>query len=193
MEPKNQKTTEKIKRFEGILQRRWAAYTIATCSAVVLYIFLSNLGLIFSGIGSLYQTIAPVVTGVVIAYLMNPLVNLFESRVFFKVKNERTKHGLSVVLALFCILTVLTILMVELIPSLGSSFQILVGNMDTYKANIAKFIGQMSERAARWNLDISSLATSWDEFLNDFMSYLSGNLGTIASASYNLGMGILYR
>ena len=36
---------------KDLLEKRWAAYTLAACSAVVLYFLLSNVSDIFKGIG----------------------------------------------------------------------------------------------------------------------------------------------
>ncbi len=189
MNNKNENDLQGIKKFEALLQKRWAAYTVATCSAVILYVFLTNLSGILAGINWIYQTISPIVTGIVIAYLMNPLVNLLEDKIFKKVKNEKNKHTISVILSVLCVLMVVTLLIVELIPSLGSSFEGLLVNMDSYKTTIENYINQLAEIASRMNLDISSLTSSWDKFLNNFISNLSSNLMMILSASYSVGMG----
>ena len=176
-------------QIEYVLQKRWVAYTIASCSAVVLYVLLSNLTGIWQAITNLYQVITPVVSGVVIAYLINPLSNLLETRVFRKWSNEKGRHKVSVMIAVVCVLLIVILLLVSLIPSLGSSFEGILKNMDSYKATIDHYIDLLSNLASKMNLDISSLTSSWDKLLGDFMSNLSQNLIKIVSASYNVGMG----
>lgn len=176
-------------KIKHMLQKRWVAYTIATCSAVILYVLLSNLAGIWQGITNLYQVISPVIIGVVIAYLINPLSNLFEKRVFRKWNNEKGRHKVSVMIAVVCVLLIVILLLVSLIPSLGNSFEGILKNMDSYKVTIDDYIDRLSNLASKMNLDISSLTSSWDTLLEDFMSNLSQNLIKIVSASYNVGMG----
>lgn len=186
---KNENSRHTVKKIKNVLQNRWAAYTFATCSAVVLYVLLMNLDGIWSGIGSLYQIISPVIVGVVIAYLINPMANFLECKVFRKLRKEKDRHTISVILSLVCVLLVVVLLLVALIPSLGRSFEGIIGNMDSYKVTIESYIERLSGLAAKLNLDISGLTASWDKFLNDFMSNLSSNLMKVLSASYNVGVG----
>ena len=60
------------------LKQRWVPYTIATCSAVLLYLFFTNLNHINSGIGTFFSYLSPVIYGIIIAYVINPLVETFE-------------------------------------------------------------------------------------------------------------------
>ena len=71
----------------NFLEKKWAAYTFATCSAVVLYMLLSNVTPILEWFSSLWQMLTPVVIGFALAYMIDPLPRFFERRVFFKVKN----------------------------------------------------------------------------------------------------------
>ena len=54
-------------------KKKWVSYTIATCSAVVLYMLLSNFSSIIDGINSFFSFLRPVILGVVIAYIFNPV------------------------------------------------------------------------------------------------------------------------
>ena len=190
-EKRNEKRHRKIKNMESMLQRRWFSYSIATCSAVILYVLLINLGEILHEIGVLYNVISPIVTGVAFAYLMNPLVNLLEKKLFHKVKQEKTKHTLSVLVTIICVILTFILLLIALIPSLVDSFEGIVSNIDTYTNTIEKFTVRLSTHASKLNIDLSGFAASWDKFINDFMSNLSTNLMTVISASYNIGLGAL--
>ena len=76
---------------KDLLEKRWVAYTIATCSAVVLFFLLSNLGDIFNGVKVVYKILSPLVTGLIIAYIIDPFVTFLKKTVFADIKNENTK------------------------------------------------------------------------------------------------------
>ena len=63
-----------MKMNKNWLDQKWGAYTVATCSAVVLYLVLSHLNLFARGIHAIYGFVSPVFIGVVIAYVFDPLV-----------------------------------------------------------------------------------------------------------------------
>ena len=73
------------------LDKKWVAYTIATCSAVVVYLLLSHINLLFVGIATLYNFISPVFMGLVVAYVMNPLAKFFKRTLFKKMKSLKRR------------------------------------------------------------------------------------------------------
>ena len=112
-----------------LLEKRWVAYTIATCSAVVLFFLLSNLGDIFNGVKVVYKILSPLVTGLIIAYIIDPFVTFLKKTVFADIKNENTKKKLSVTTALVGIAIIIILLMVALIPQIIVSIQTFVKNI----------------------------------------------------------------
>ena len=119
-------------------KKRWVSYTIATCSAVVLYMRLSHIGSLFAGIGSFYAFIKPVVSGIIVAYIFNPLANVFNDKVFKKMKKEKAKWGLSVACALIVIILAVVLLFVALIPQLVDSVTTFTDNVDGYASGSAE-------------------------------------------------------
>ena len=60
-----------------------SVYTVATVaiSALIIY-FIFNFSHIASLIGKLFSILSPIFVGFVIAYLINPVVSIFEKKVF---------------------------------------------------------------------------------------------------------------
>jgi len=176
-----------IKKLELLLEKRWAAYTMAACCAVVLFLALSHLNVFFSFLGSAYQFISPVISGIVIAYLINPMVNLLEQKIFINIKKEKTRHTISVILSLCIIILLIILLLGALIPSIAESFTGIASNMDSYITAIQKYLTDFAHTASKFNLDLSILTSSWEKVLNEIMKTLSSHAGTIVSASYSIG------
>ena len=72
---------------KDLLEKRWVAYTLATCSAVVLYFLLSNVSDIFNGLRVVYKVLSPLITGLIIAYVIDPFITFLQRTVFANVKN----------------------------------------------------------------------------------------------------------
>lgn len=168
-----------LKWYERILERRWAAYTMATCSAVVLYMILSNIGGIFSGIGSFFAMFTSAIYGAVIAYLINPIVNFFENKVLRKLKKEWLRNFIAVFIAFLIIATLFTLLMIVLIPSVVDSVRGIVGNMSVYSRTIKEYSAKLSDFAENFGVSIPDLSAELIGVIQNAVSKLASNMNTI--------------
>ena len=179
----------KKNKFEKLMKKRWAAYTFAACSAVLFYLILSHLGVMFAGIGAFFSLIAPVVYGAVIAYIINPLVNIFDYKVFKKLKNEKTRHGVAVAVALLIVFAFIGVLIGTLIPSLVDSVTSVTSNLENYYETLAKFTADNSEVFSEFNIDLAKMTSSWEDLLVTSADIVSDNIATIVTTSASIGAG----
>ena len=172
------------------LNTPWIAYTIATCSAVVLYIVLSHLDVIGRALRGLGTFVSPIVVAAIIAYILNPLVAVFETYVFKKIRSKRVRHDLSTAFALLSFFLVVIILLVALIPQVINGIVTFVGNFETYARSLQRFLKQLQTAASNMNIDISGFITSSGDLLNTIRTLLPKNVNNIVSTSINLTVGI---
>ena len=172
------------------LNTPWIAYTIATCSAVVLYIVLSHLDVIGRALRGLGTFVSPIVVAAIIAYILNPLVAVFETYVFKKIRSKRVRHDLSTAFALLSFFLVVIILLVSLIPQVINGIVTFVGNFETYARSLQRFLKQLQTAASNMNIDISGFITSSGDLLNTIRTLLPKNVNNIVSTSINLTVGI---
>ncbi|MCF0131183.1 MAG: AI-2E family transporter [Pseudobutyrivibrio sp.] len=175
------------KGFKKLMKNRWAAYTFALCSAVVLYLALSHIGILFVAISALIGFISPVIYGIVIAYLINPLINIFEYKVFKKIKNENAKHTVSVAVGLILVFSLLGLLIGTLIPSLIDSFSSITGNFDNYWTTLNQFTEENADVFRKYNIDLAKMTRSWQQLLTDGVKIITDNIASIVVASQAVG------
>ena len=175
---------------KDLLEKRWVAYTIATCSAVVLFFLLSNLGDIFNGVKVVYKILSPLVTGLIIAYIIDPFVTFLKKTVFADIKNENTKKKLSVTTALVGIAIIIILLMVALIPQIIVSIQTFVKNINTYVESLQHFLKTASVEAAKRNIDISGLIRFGDDTLSMIGRKIPENFNGILNTSISISKAI---
>ena len=156
-----------MKISEKWFKRKWVSYTIATCSAVILFMILSNLDGIFSGFSSLYGFIRPIVTGIVIAYVFNPVAKLFESKVFKKVKKESTKWAISVAFTIIVIVLAVVLLFVALIPQLVDSVATFLSNVGGYVDALQELLREFENNTPShiFGVDLSAIANFGEKIL----------------------------
>ncbi len=172
------------------LEKRWVAYTIATCSAVVLYMILSNLGNIFYGLKVIYRIVSPLVIGLITAYIISPLVSLIRNNLLKGIKKEHLKSKLAVAFALIIIVLVIALLMFALIPQLFFSVKTLINNMDTYISSLQLLLHNVSVAASERNIDISGITGIGDNILKTLSKIFPENMDRIVATSVNISKAI---
>ncbi len=122
-----------------------AIYSFLVLASVVLLVFLLiNLGSIHAFFLNVLSIMTPVLGGIIMAYMLNPLLTLFENKVFRKVGKGKTysklRRGLSIVCVLLCVLLVLTLIIMILIPQIIESY-----NMFSEKfSNVDDVVGMIT-------------------------------------------------
>ena len=174
-------------------KKKWVSYTIATCSAVVLYVLLSNLDSIVKGIDSFFNLIRPVLLGMVISYIFNPVSRLLENGVFKKIKNERTRWKLSVAFTIILILLSVTLLFVALIPQLVESVTIFVSNINVYVDSSKQLLHDIenSKMAKMFGVNLTEIANDGEDILDRVGVYFTENMGSFVSGSLSAGRGMV--
>ncbi|MCR4903758.1 MAG: AI-2E family transporter [Butyrivibrio sp.] len=169
------------------LDIKWVGYTIATCSAVILYMALSHLDWFFSLLGYVLDAVAPVTIGIVVAYVLNPAVKAFYEKVFKKVKSDKTRNNLSILAAMCCLIFLLTILIVSMIPQIVSSVMGFMDNFESYAGSLTHAIAQVGHTVPQISGYANSLSLFSENLLGRITDFISSNSSTIINTSYSIG------
>ncbi len=126
-----------------LLKKRWFANALAICCGVILFVILTNLDVIFGRISGLLYVFSSVITGAVIAYIFEPLVAVFEKKIFYGIKKYNLKRTVSITSAFVVVILVIVLLMVYLIPQIIGSVKMLVSNIDGYTKSFQKSLAAL--------------------------------------------------
>lgn len=171
---------EKIKE---LLEKKWFAYTVATCSAVLLYALLSKVDVIVGGIKAIFDFISPVILGAALAYMMNPMVCFIEKRLENKVKKPGSSHTLGVLLTVLFAVLIIVLFLVAVVPSVVSNILTLAANADNYMRMIDSFFAKVGST----NLSLGSLMDSMEDVVDRLMDILPNSFNTIVRTSVSVG------
>ncbi len=182
-----------MKKFDdSFFQKKWVANTIATCSAVILYMVLSHFGSIFSGVSRFMGFIRPVATAVIIAYVLNPFANLFSRKVFCKINSRKARWSLSVLFAIITLAALISLLGAALVPQIADSISTLASNMDSYLDAFQELLHGLESNTRKGILgfDFGTLANIGDTAVDMLQEYLANNAGNLVYKSANVGRNI---
>ena len=174
-------------RFKGWKDQNWFPYTVAACSAVTLFVVLMNLREIGGMIGTFLGFFSPVVIGIIVAYIIDPLVMFVQRKLFRKMKNDTLARTLAVTFSLLIVVVLLVLILSSLIPQLVNSLAAFIGNFDEYSKHLENALDNLNSGFSFLHLDLSGLLTSSTNILNNITEKLPTYLNKIANASTTVG------
>lgn len=177
-------------KFKKALEKPWAANTFALCSAVVLFVFLSHINLLGIGIARLYRYVQPVVIGLIIAYVTDPLVAFFETRVLRRLKKPSLRRGLSVFLTFVILIACVTLILIALIPQLISSIKMFVSNLESYNKAFDGLMKDLDKWAMSHNFDISKYTSLGSNLVSVVTSRLPKSVDGILNTTITYGKNV---
>lgn len=186
-----------MKRIDKLIKNRKVIYALSAlaagilCAVVICFIVFANVNLISGFFEGVTRVLAPIIIGLVLAYIIDPVAKFFETKVFVKLKKENLRRTLSAVIALVLVLSLLILFIGTLIPNLISSISMLMDNADTYYATIEKVVNQINSFGFGLHIDLSAIEASVRNWLGDFVNNLSQNLSSILSTTKNIGAVLL--
>ncbi len=160
--------------------------TVAICIGVLFYFLLMHLDVVWKVISSIAYFLYPVIAGAIIAYLINPLMRLFENKLFRKLKSAKLKRVLSLVISLIIVYTFITVIFVMLIPQLYDSAITLYNNKDNYLAALNEWI---QEKGAGSILSkyFDGMTLKTGNIVEFVINYISDNGGAIVGGISKVG------
>lgn len=172
---------------KNLLKEKWFSYTIALCSAVVLYLVLTHLSGILPLLKAIWHVGAPVFMAFVISYVLGPLAEVYSKYVFYKIEQKKLRHTLSVLLSILSVVFFIAILGVALIPQVVDSVVLFAGNLNGYVLSFQRLMRQLNSLALQHDIDLSQFISSSDELLQSITRILPQNLNKIVNFSYSFG------
>ena len=157
------------------------AFLVLIACVIAVFLFY-NLGNIFTVLGEFLSIFTPLIIGLVMAYILNPIVGIVERNIFKKVKKENVRRDLSIGLTLIAFVALLGAIIGYLIPQLLQSILSLI-------TNAPKYLDQAVEFMSRWinnpDVDYAKMTEYLLKLLNDNV------LPNVTGMLNGLGNGIL--
>lgn len=126
-------------------------------ACIALYLTLNNLGYFLGKIGVFIGIVSPFAGGIVIAYVLDPMVKFFHTKLF---KEKKKTRGFAILLAYLVEILLLVLLAWLVIPQIVDSIAMLFTNFPSYIQSIQDMLGMVQER---FGVDLSSATKVLDD------------------------------
>ena len=168
----------------------WAAYSFAICCGVLFYFILTHIPSVFRLASKIISLFSPMIVGVVIAYILNPMMKTIES-LLKRINDKYNWRWLAIVLTIFIVFVLMFLLMLVLIPSLMESFGTLFANINRYLNSPDNIINKIELMAMRYGVDLSEFGDALSNMIRDMFSSMPTYIAKIISTSYQFGTGMV--
>ena len=153
----------------------FAVCTVAISSLIIYFIF--NFKIIASFFGKLLSILAPIFIGFAIAYLISPIVDFFETKVFKfkKAKKDRSrlKRALSISCAYILVLAAVAAILAIIIPQLYSSFETFAANISTYEATLRSWSNSFFDKSGNYYPIVQKIIELFDGIIDKGIDYIT--------------------
>lgn len=123
---------------ENKISRRSSLALTVGAVTLLLILLIANLDTVNRWLGVILSVLAPVLTGLVIAYLANPFFRFFERRVFLHFNRPKLRRILSLLLTYLALFAIIAGLLLLIVPQLVESIKNFIGESDAYLSDVVE-------------------------------------------------------
>lgn len=179
---------------------RWGltAFTVIAAS-IIFYYFMFHRSNIKSGIDTMTDILMPVVIGLVVAYLLTPVLNFIETRILLALCNkcgirESAKRnsivrGIGILVTAFLFVSLIYLLFAMLLSQIIPSIQNIVVNFDSYTDNFIKWLDKILEDNPEVGefvvRNVDKYSGELEQWMNDFTK-ISPLIRTVSLSVINI-------
>lgn len=183
------------------------AFSVITAGILMCYLIF-NASEFFANIKKILSAAMPVAVGLIIAYLLSPVVNFLEDKILFpmfrKVKEKKTGRkakairGVSILLTIILVFLVIYGLIAMLISQIVPSIQTIVLNFDTYIRNVTDWMNRVpvenEELYGYITTMFTKLMIEFENWLNDTATVMNRSTEIIKTLSLSVigFLGVLW-
>lgn len=161
---------------------KWGVTVFLTAAAVLLfYYFVFHLSEVKTLFDSLIKIISPILIGLVIAYLVTPVINFLEQVIYVKflknrevkVKTRKQIRTLTILLSMSFLIFLLYEFFALIIPELKTSIENISAQLTTYINNLEKWVNDILRNRPQFNGIINDII---EELTLKFNDWVDGSL-----------------
>lgn len=167
--------------------------------AIVLFILVSNWGHTSAVISGFVRVMSPFLLGVLIAYFLNPLVNMIHRNILKHVTNGKypvLTKVISIVLAYVIVIGLIALAMVFVVPQIISSIRDLTERIPVVYRSVFNFLIHFERRHPEVQelfpeMDMKTMNQQLASIFPNIVGYGSKLLGNVIPAVYSFSVSIV--
>lgn len=152
---------------------------VVICASMLFYFVIFRMDVLFTGLKKLADIMMPIICGFIIAYLLIPIVNFQERRIFYPLM-EKKNLGLdkrkrkiirfvSIFLALIFAILIIYSLLTMIMPSIIESVISIINDWPRYFRNMTNWLESVLKDNPDWSATVLEYFERYSPKLEDFL------------------------
>ena len=171
-------------------ENKWMQNGLAGCIVVIFYLIITRVSLLFDIIHNFIGFLTPVLLGLIVAYILDPLVKHIEMKALWRIKCKKIRRVTAVWLAVAMIGIFIGILSISLIPQLIKSVKSVISNIHDYAARLEMAVNTFGRR---FSVDpgVSGIAETIYNTLDNLVTYDEEGIARLASTVLSVSSSMI--
>lgn len=158
------------------------AFLVIVCSILFFFAFF-QIEIFKNGLEKIVETLKPVIFGMIFAYLLTPIVNFFERKVFFPLdlkknsdistKRRKVYRILSIIITILIIAGLITLFIKSVAPQIGNSISKIYVQFPVYLESLQKWVNSILSKNA---VTIKNFENFFNVYSKDIYAYFYGTI-----------------
>lgn len=154
-------------KFKNIKDSSVIRKAMPYCIAILFYVVITHLNLFGAAIGSMLGFISPVFFGLVLAYIMDPMVRKLEA--YRRKKGKKHPRGVAITVVVLAIVLSLLLLMAAVVPQFMSSLVNFTENTTSYHSVLQSSVDKIAGK----KVDLTNTFVFTDRIMNSIRDYVT--------------------
>ena len=153
---------------------------LVIAASILFYYGIFHMKSLVSGIKTFFGIMAPIIYGAAIAYLLTPIVNFLERKIFFPIFRKRKKplqkkgkkviRWICVLLSVFFMFLVIYALVMMILPQLIRSIVNIIYSFPHYVNVVENWLNSVVEKGWKLNPDMISQINQYSSRLQEYLT-----------------------
>ncbi|MDD6571754.1 MAG: AI-2E family transporter [Thermoflexaceae bacterium] len=162
-------------------------------AGTIIFKAITDWASVYSVINYVIRILSPFIIGLCFAFILNPLVNWINSKIFKKIfkkiNNKKIPYYLSMLVTYFIVIGLIVVLMIFVIPQIYFS---LVDLTNTITEQYFIIMEQLNNSPETWhNINIDSIISIINNSIPQLVSYISGITTNLIPFLYNTSLSVI--
>lgn len=164
--------------------------------ALILFVLL-HIETVVQGFGVVLEILKPFIVGAIIAFILNIPMKGIEERFFGRWNGKRIssfKRPVSLVLSILFLSTVITLVIVAIVPQMKSTFTTLGNKLPGFFADMESWMKELAVTYPALEEFLNDLATTkfdWNSLLTTIANFLKNGVTNMLNSTVNVASGII--
>ncbi len=181
---RNMKTKRHLNRAKDYFPQALMSFAVLA-AVLILYYLLKKLPVIGGALKSITKALSPALCGFVFAFIMSPIVGWLENKLLllrcksksahpedeeWLMKSRRRMRALSIIITLIFTLSMITVILITVIPEFVDSVSGLIPNINDYVQQIQDYIDSFLARNPRLDATVSQYSAKISKAFGDWVT-----------------------